>query len=100
MNHTSLPKASVRSNLVSLDVDGDAVLEVEDQSSEEAFKFRIFTKVLCLASKVFAKMFGPDFEEGQRLHDGKCPSIKLEDDDPGAMHTILAALHYQEITAL
>ena len=92
--------ADVISNLILLDEEGDAILDVEDQTCQKTFEFRISTKVLCLASKYFVKIFGPNFEEGQRLRQGNCPHIKLVDDDPRTIHTMLAALHYQDVSEL
>lgn len=87
-------------DLTLLDVYGDAVLYFEESNNHKTFQFRISTKVLGLASPVFAKMFGPDFEEGYRIRREECPLIKLQDDDAPAMEIILTALHYRGIDQL
>lgn len=76
-----------------LDADGDVILAVEEQ------KFLVPSKILSLASPVFSKLLSPNFREGIELEKSKssCPTtISLHDDDPRAMKTILAILHYKD----
>jgi len=81
-------------NLKSLDKDGDAILSIEDLSTHNTIQFLVSTKVLSLASPVFAKMFGPDFEEGHQLRREGLVHVRLGDDDATAMEIILKAVHY------
>jgi hypothetical protein len=98
--NSTTPSPTITNEVISLDVDGNAILDIEDLRSQKALEFLISTKVLSLASPVFAKMFGPHFEEGHRVRRGECPHIKLNDDDPHAMEAILRTLHYQSINQL
>ncbi|KAH7333467.1 hypothetical protein BKA65DRAFT_45275 [Rhexocercosporidium sp. MPI-PUGE-AT-0058] len=59
---TSL-QVDLMTDLISLDSSGDAVHAVGDPNTDGTIRFLISTKVLSLASLVFAKMFGPDFQE-------------------------------------
>lgn len=69
-------------------------MEVDDPSSSRVVELRVSTKILSLASPVFAAMFGPRFTEGQRLDTAEPIHVKLEEDDASAMKTILQVLHY------
>jgi hypothetical protein len=73
-------------DLVSLDSNGDA----------ETVRFLIFTNVLSLAPPVFAKMFGPGFQEGHRICCGKTIQVEVVDNDALAMEVILKTLHYHK----
>jgi hypothetical protein len=84
-------------DLVSLDGSGDAVLAVGGPDTHGTVGFLISTKVLSLASPVFAKMFGPDFQEGQKICRGETIQVELGDDDSLAMEVILKALHYYKL---
>jgi hypothetical protein len=79
---------------VSLDHDGDALLEVDDIDSPETLKFLVSTKVLRLSSPVFAGMFDSSFKEGQDLRNEGRVVVKLVDDNAHAMKTILEILHH------
>ena len=72
---------------------GDVVLIVEDKSQNIA-KFLVSSKVLALASPVFAALFSQNFSEGGRIIEGDRPEITLRDDDPAVMRQILGILHY------
>jgi hypothetical protein len=98
-NNTT-PSPNATSEVILLDVDGDAILDAEDLRGHKTFEFHISTKVLGISSPVFAKMFGPRFEEGSRVQRTECPHIILHDDDPRALETILKTLHYQGINQL
>ena len=84
----------IKQDVVSLDKDGDAVIEIGDPKGAKTHKFLVSTSVLRLASPVFSKMFGPGFAEGERLRDDGFVHVKLEDDDVNAMRTILEILHH------
>lgn len=75
------------------DPNGDAILAIGPEKVGK--QLRVATKVLSLASPVFAVMFGPQWVEGQGLSTISPPSIRLKDDDPDAMHYMLAVLHYR-----
>jgi len=77
------------------DPDGDAVFKLQDQNNDTTAYFRVSSKVLRLASRVFVGMFGPYFQEGQKLLQGQCPVIELKDDDAPLMGLILNVLHYR-----
>jgi hypothetical protein len=83
-------------DLVSLDSSGDAVLAVGGPDIHRTVRFLISTKVLSLASPVFAKMFGPNFQEGHKIRCGERIQVELEEDDSLAMEVILKALHYHK----
>ncbi|KAI9737228.1 MAG: hypothetical protein M1818_005760 [Claussenomyces sp. TS43310] len=86
---------SEMSNVVALDPDGDAILDIRTSVTHKKASFLISTKVLSLASPVFARMFGPDFAEGRRIVRSDCPRIELGDDDADTMETVLEVLHYR-----
>ena len=88
----------------SYDVDpaGDLVLKLGPV--DEPFLIRVSSKVLSLASPVFAAMLSPRFAEGQALEDSKgmvdsTTTIALPDDEPNAMSLICCTLHFQEDAA-
>lgn len=68
-----------------VDPEGDVTLVVGDQ------QIRASSKVLALASPVFATMLGPYFAEGQ----AKNPSITLPEDDVEAVTWLCKALHFK-----
>ena len=81
---------------------GDLVLKVG--SGDEATLIRVHSKVLSLASPVFAAMLSPRFAEGKTLEDNKGTvdsptAINLPDDDPEAMSLICRILHFKEDAA-
>lgn len=53
------------------------------------------SKVLSLASPVFAALFKPHFSEGCSVLRGECPVIELIDDEAIPMEIILRILHHQ-----
>lgn len=77
------------------DPNGDVLLECKDQDNNHLTTFRISSKVLQLASPVFAGMFGPHFREGQQPQQGESPVIRLEDDDASLMSIIFDILHFR-----
>lgn len=78
-----------------LDLDGNVVLVVEGESLC-AKKFLVSSKVLGLASPVFAALFSRNFSEGNRIIEGNRPEIMLKDDDPETMRQILRTLHFKD----
>ncbi|KAJ5249540.1 hypothetical protein N7524_011856 [Penicillium chrysogenum] len=84
------------STIERFDHDGNVIIVVEGQPPENTRRFLVSSKVLGLASPVFAKLFSPNFHEGTKLANDTCPEISLHDDDPAAMGAIIAILHYQE----
>ncbi|KAK0642145.1 hypothetical protein B0T16DRAFT_462149 [Cercophora newfieldiana] len=77
-----------------IDPEGDVILHVSDDKSNR--EFLVSSKILTLASPVFAKMFGPHFQEGIALRSSQGSStVRLEEDNPDAMGILLAALHFQ-----
>lgn len=78
-----------------LDSVGDVVLVVRGDPANTA-KFLVSSKVLGLASPVFATLFSQNFSEGVQLLKGNRPEITLREDDPAAMRKILNVLHYKE----
>lgn len=78
-----------------LDYVGNVVLIVESESPNTA-RFLVSSKVLELASPVFAALFSQNFSEGGRIIEGNRPEITLKDDDPAAMRKILRILHYKD----
>ncbi|XHG06613.1 hypothetical protein AWENTII_009800 [Aspergillus wentii] len=73
-----------------LDPDGDVILVVEES------KFLVSSKVLGLASPVFAALFSRKFSEGTQLVENSRPEITLKDDNPDAMRIILRVLHFKD----
>ena len=87
---------------IDADPDGDLVLKVG--SGDEVTLIRVQSKVLRLASPVFAAMLSPRFAEGQALEDSKAivdstTTIDLPDDDPTAMSFLCRTLHFKEDAA-
>ena len=88
----------------SIDADpaGDLVLKLG--TGDEMTLIRVHSKVLSLASPVFAAMLSPRFAEGQALKDSKAmvdstTTIDLPDDEERAMSLLCKILHYREDAA-
>jgi hypothetical protein len=76
------------------DAEGDLVLLV----GSDEIPIRVTSKVLSLASPVFAAMLGPSFAEGQALTD-KDPrgrTVSLPNDDAEALTWLCQALHFKK----
>ncbi|OAL47474.1 hypothetical protein IQ07DRAFT_646412 [Pyrenochaeta sp. DS3sAY3a] len=71
--------------------DGDVVLVV----GAENVRLRVQSQCLRSASKVFGKMFGPDWSEGQRLLKEAPTEIPLPEDDADAMRTVCHIIHHR-----
>jgi hypothetical protein len=76
-----------------IDPDGDVLLQVG--SSSPHAHLLISSKVLSLASPVFAAMLSPPFKEGSSLSSGHGCEILLPEDDPGAMALLCSCLHFR-----
>lgn len=74
-----------------IDPEGDIVLVVSND------KVRIFASscLLCIASKPFAKMLGPNFKEGQIDKASNRREISLPDDKSSAMEILCNILHHR-----
>ena len=59
-------------------------------------KIRVSSNVLSRASKVFERMFSPNFAEGQNLWSDNPPVVSLPDDDAEAMTVICKSLYGQQ----
>ena len=70
--------------------DGDVVLAVGHQKQ----RLRVQSHILKYASKVFAVMLSPAWQEGQVLLETKSLELPLEDDDPDAMEIICRVIHH------
>lgn len=84
-----------QADYLSLDDTGDVFLLVRNHLSSTEMRFLVSSKVLRLASPVFAGMFDSGFRESQDLQASERPTVPLGDDDSASMETILRILHYQ-----
>ena len=67
----------------------------QTEATDATASLLVSSKVLSLASPVFAALLSPDFLEGNQVRRGHCPVIKLQDDDPAAMTAICNILHFR-----
>ena len=75
------------------------VLETDKDGRPTQPSIRVSSKVLSLASPVFAAMLSPKFAEGQALLNATSadtPSLFLRDDDSQAMIWLCKALHFKQ----
>ena len=89
--------AAPSTHKVTVDPEGDVILAViGEEGAGRSRDFLASSKLLKLASPVFAKMFAPCFREGAALRSSTetCPTVQLEEDDPDAMELLLRALHF------
>lgn len=87
--------AEQRADLERLDPDGDVMLKLDDGAA-----VLVSSKILSLASPVFKALFAPSFSEGAKLAELGYIEVSLRDDNPCAMRTMLAILHYQDASEL
>lgn len=88
-----VPPQPVSEEMVKIDSDGDVLFIVS--SDKPTARLLVSSKVLSLASPVFAAMFSPRFKEGSSLNPG-CPSeVPLPEDDPEAMTLLCNCLHFR-----
>lgn len=78
-----------------IDPNGDATFVVLDHATSSTCRYLISSKVLSLASPVFAALFKPHFLEGSRVVRFEQPEIRLGDDDAKPMGVILKILHFK-----
>ena len=79
-----------------VDPDGDIILEVSSPQDEGKASFLVSSKILSLASPVFARMLGPDFKEGSRIGSTTAPTtVRLPEDNATAMEIFCQAIHHQ-----
>lgn len=86
------------SSAVLLDHDGDLVVIVRDPTQCKSRQFLVSSTKLSQASRVFATMLGPNFQEGAKLRaaqkqGSQFPVVTLEEDNIDAMDFILSILH-------
>ena len=84
-----------------IDTTGDITLLVHNSQGgrQTQSSIRVSSKVLSLASPVFAAMLRPNFAEGQGLVNTtsqEIPAINLHDDDTEAMLWLCKALHFKQ----
>ena len=84
---------SVNGETIKIDPAGDILLHVG--SSEFNVHLLVSSKVLSLASPVFATMLKPQFKEGNSLISGTSCEIPLPEDDPEAMTLLCNCLHFR-----
>lgn len=80
------------------DPEGDVTVSV-GPNSESAISFRVSSKVLSLASPVFARMFNSNFSEGSALLANRPCLVTLPDDNAEAALWFFRAIHFQEDAA-
>ncbi|KAJ9208080.1 hypothetical protein DTO021D3_6823 [Paecilomyces variotii] len=78
-----------------LDAEGDVTLVVGGNSMSPR-QFLVSSKILSIASPVFAKLFGPHFLEGSQMAKHGSVTIHLDEDDAKGMGIVLGILHHQE----
>lgn len=71
--------------------DGDLILVVGVAKS----RFRVDSRCLSAASKVFQSMFSSKWSEGRNLSCDNPKDIPLPDDDPFAIHVICCVIHHR-----
>ncbi|RPB11921.1 hypothetical protein P167DRAFT_606075 [Morchella conica CCBAS932] len=75
-----------------VDPQGDVVIN----TSAKGFSLLVSSKILSVASPVFAAMFSPHFREGNSLATAPAPiTIDLLEDAPEALENICNVLHYK-----
>jgi len=81
-----------------LDPRGDVVLITTSDMGGKV-EFLVQSKVLALASEVFASLFGPRFREGTALENSSSShpaKVPLPDDSPHGMRILLSTIHHRE----
>ncbi|KAH6673377.1 hypothetical protein B0J14DRAFT_562842 [Halenospora varia] len=88
-----VPPQPLSEEPVKIDPDGDVLFVVG--CDKLTARLRVSSKVLSLASPVFAAMFSPRFKEGSSLNSG-CPyELPLPEDEPEAMTLLCNCLHFR-----
>ena len=81
--------ATQQCKYLEVDLEGDVELELS------TMVFRVSSKVLSSASKVFKAMFLPHFQEGTELARNRTCRIPPPDDDPDAMLALVYIIHHR-----
>ncbi|PLB45999.1 hypothetical protein P170DRAFT_512599 [Aspergillus steynii IBT 23096] len=76
-----------------VDPAGNVTLLIEGPS---VARFLVSSKILSIASQVFAGLFHSGFSESMQMENTTCPTISLHEDNPEAMRVIFRALHYKD----
>lgn len=82
---------------IEIDRNGDVTLQLTKTSSvpsDNVISLLVSSKVMSLASPVFAAMFSPRFREGQRSASGTLDPVPLPDDDADALTVLCQILHF------
>lgn len=92
------PKPPIKT--IVMDPEGDLSVVVHGAAAPYAAQdFLVHSRVLALASPMFAIMFGPHFREGGALRGRTASSrpcrIELHEDDPYAMDLLFRVLHHR-----
>jgi hypothetical protein len=102
-NKAPIMDAQQAASHVQLDDEGDLVLLVRGlgKTWPGASSFLVSSKILSLASRVFAAMLSPRFAEGRQLQEARQQGpdqrsiIPLKEDDVVAMDFILSVIHFK-----
>lgn len=87
------PPQPLSEEMVKIDPGGDVIFILS--CDQLTVRLLVSSKVLSLASSVFAAMFSPRFKEGSSL-DPDCPfEVPLPEDDPEAMTLLCNCLHFR-----
>ncbi|KAK4151584.1 hypothetical protein C8A00DRAFT_35782 [Chaetomidium leptoderma] len=94
--------AAANGKPIPLDDDGDLVVVVRGIDRSRSRSFLVSSRMLRLASRVFATMLGPRYQEGRQLQEAReksaadqQPTITLEEDDLDAMDFIFSNIHFK-----
>jgi hypothetical protein len=88
-----VPPQPLSEKMVQIDSNGDVLFIVS--CDKLTARLLVSSKVLSLASPVFAAMFSPRFKEGSSLN-SDCPSeVPLPEADPEAMTLLCNCLHFR-----
>lgn len=90
----STPTSPGKARQIDPDHNGDLVLILG--TIENEIRIRVSSKVLCLASPVFAAITSPNFAEGRILSERNSLELALPDDEPEAMSWFYHALHFRQ----
>ena len=88
---------SATAQTTDIDPAGDVILDVGIEACGDKAHLRVSSKVLSLASPVFAAMFGPKWFDGVNKVSASEPQhISLPEDDSSPMKWICQILHYHK----
>jgi hypothetical protein len=87
------PERVCHEETLKIDPAGDVLFIVG--SSPPKARLLISSKILSLASPVFAAMFSLNFKEGSNLSSDSPSEVLLPDDDPEAMTVLCNCLHFR-----